>query len=696
MKLCLPVLSLFVTFVACSTQSSRSFEQISAKATENGLILSQPSFEQSPEAVVATVDSVLVSANAALDAIAGQDPETATFESTFVALDSAAYPMMTVMNRYWLMKETRQEPEIRKACTNQVQRLSEWGVEVEYREDLYQICREVSERIESGDLPKPGGEDAQLYRDIMRDYRRAGFNLNAATREKVAKLKNKLSKLESDFDSNITNASVVLEFPAEELNGVSESFLESSKTDQGRHAVRVTVTPDYMAVMEKCSVRKTRRKVNAARYSIAMEENGPILNKMVRLRSKMATLLGYSNWADCKIEPKMASTGGEALGFAEGLARGLQPKFDAEVSELQKLMAKETGKPNAQIQWWDFRYYQNQLMKSRYSVDSDVLRNYFPLKGVIAGMFDVYQHIFDLRFTQVEPGYKWVDDLELWAVEDATTGEAMGMFYLDLYPRPGKYNHFAQFDIIGGKLLDDGRYQRPVVSLVCNFTPGVGDDPALMNHGEVETIFHEFGHAMHSILTRAKYQRFSGANVARDFVEAPSQMFEAWVWDPEVLQRFAIDWRDGESVIPMETLANMKKAKLATVGVFYRRQMGLALADLRMHVAEVGADAGKICNAANAEVLFEPPANTNFAAYWGHLTGYDAGYYGYGWADSIAADMGTIFENAPNRFLDKEVGMRLRNEIYSVGGSRDADISIIRFLGRERSNDAFLESIGIE
>ncbi|HJM39150.1 MAG TPA: M3 family metallopeptidase, partial [Planctomycetota bacterium] len=256
--------------------------------------------------------------------------------------------------------------------------------------------------------------------------------------------------------------------------------------------------------------------------------------------------------------------------------------------------------------------------------------------------------------------------------------------------------HFAQFDIIGGKLLDDGRYQRPVVSLVCNFTPGVGDDPALMNHGEVETIFHEFGHAMHSILTRAKYQRFSGANVARDFVEAPSQMFEAWVWDPEVLQRFAIDWRDGESVIPMETLANMKKAKLATVGVFYRRQMGLALADLRMHVAEVGADAGKICNAANAEVLFEPPANTNFAAYWGHLTGYDAGYYGYGWADSIAADMGTIFENAPNRFLDKEVGMRLRNEIYSVGGSRDADISIIRFLGRERSNDAFLESIGIE
>ncbi|MDP6849693.1 MAG: M3 family metallopeptidase, partial [Planctomycetota bacterium] len=448
MKLCIPALFLLASFVACSTQGPQSFEQISSAAAEQGLILVQPKFEQTPSEVVSTVDSVLAMADAALDSIATQDPATATFESTFAALDSAVYPMMTVMNRYWLMKETRQEPEIREACTSQVQRLSEWGVEVEYREDLYRICNAVSARIESGDLLQPEGEDAQLYRDTMRDYRRAGFNLDSSTREKVAKMKNKLSKLESDFDSNITNSSVTLEFVAEDLAGVPESFLESSKTQTGKHAVRVTVTPDYMAVMENCSVRKTRRKVNAARYSVAMDENGPILNKIVRLRGKMASLLGYSTWADYKIEPKMASTGGKALDFAEGLARGLQPKFDAEVAELRELMVAETGNTDAQIQWWDFRYYQNQLMKEHFSVDSEALRNYFPLKEVISGMFGVYQHIFDLRFTQVEPDYKWVDDLELWAVEDANTGEAMGMFYLDLYPRPGKYNHFAQFDII--------------------------------------------------------------------------------------------------------------------------------------------------------------------------------------------------------------------------------------------------------
>ena len=173
-------------------------------------------------------------------------------------------------------------------------------------------------------------------------------------------------------------------------------------------------------------------------------------------------------------------------------------------------------------------------------------------------------------------------------------------------------------------------------------------------------------------------------------------MFEAWAWDPTVLQRFATDWLDGKSVISAQTLENMKQAKLATVGVFYRRQMALALADLRIHVAEAGADAGEVCNAANAEALFEPPANTNFAAYWGHLTGYDAGYYGYGWADSIAADMATVFENAPDGFLDQNIGMRLRKEIYAVGGSREVETSIRNFLGREPSNAAFLKSVGIE
>lgn len=473
-----------------------------------------------------------------------------------------------------------------------------------------------------------------------------------------------------------------------------DSFLESSRQADGRHEVRVTVTSDYSAVISNARNASVRKQTNIARYSVAMEENGPLLNKMVQIRAEIAHKLGYSSWADYKIEPKMAGTGANAIAFCEDLIAGLEPKFRKEVATLTRLKAEETGDPAAKILWWDYAYYQNKLMKNEYGVDPEVLRRYFKLDAVIAGMFDVYQGIFDLKFHRIQPPYQWIDDLELYVVTDASTGEPLGCFYLDLFPRPGKYNHFAQFDVIGGKQLADGRYRRPVAALVCNFTPGVGDTPALMSHNEVETIFHEFGHAMHAVLTRARYGRFAGGNVPRDFVEAPSQMFENWVWDVDVLQGFAVDYEDPSKKIPAELIAQMKAAELATAALAYRRQMGLALSDLRMHSGNV-TDAGAVCNATNSEVLFPIPAGTNFAAYWGHLTGYDAGYYGYGWADSIAADLATAFENAPDRFLDTGVGMRLRKEIYEVGGSRSVQESVHRFLGRDSDNRAFLRQLGI-
>ncbi|MCH2112941.1 MAG: Zn-dependent oligopeptidase, partial [Planctomycetes bacterium] len=620
---------IFALFLACScAQSPSTLEEFSQAAQARGLVFGHPAFESTVEEVAHSSEQAMATATAALDVIASQDLARVTFESVFAATDDAFYPLSTVMSRFWLMKETRQEPEMREACSEAVQAMSEWAVAVEYREDLYRVCQAYQRRLEAGEVLAPVGEDRKLYEDTMRDYRRAGFALSAETRAQVAALKNELSQLSSDFDGNITQASVVLEFSEDQLTGVGAGFLKSSKTAAGMHAVRATVTPDYMAVMENCSVAETRKALNAARYSTAMEENGPILERLVEVRRQIADHLGYETWADYKIEPKMAGTGQVALEFVESLAAGLQPKFDAEVDALRALKVAETGNLDAVIHWWDFRYYQNQLMKEKYSVDTQSLRHYFALDQVLEGMFDVYQHIFDLRFTQLEPPMMWVEDLQLWAVEDGSSGEPLGLFYLDMFPRPGKYNHFAQFDIIGGKELPDGSYQRPAAALVCNFTPGVDGQPALMTHDEVETIFHEFGHAMHTILTQVKYSRYSGANVARDFVEAPSQMFEAWAWDPTVLADFAVDWRDGSSVISGDTIARMEEAKNATVGIHYRRQMALALTDLRLHMAGPNSDPRAISNATQKEILFSPPADSHFAAYWGHLTGYDAGYYG--------------------------------------------------------------------
>jgi len=317
---------------------------------------------------------------------------------------------------------------------------------------------------------------------------------------------------------------------------------------------------------------------------------------------------------------------------------------------------------------------------------------------VLQGMFDIYQSIFGLKFQRVDPPSKWVDDLQLFAVSDSKTDEPLGLFYLDMFPREGKYNHFAQFGIIEGKLLPDGKYQRPVCALICNFPKPTSDHPALMAHDDVETIFHEFGHAMHTILTRAKYSRFSGTSVPGDFVEAPSQMLENWAWDKSVLDTFAADYRDPSKKIPAEILDQLKASRLATEGSYYRRQLSFGIMDLDLHTQIHAGNAEKLLpfsNQALSDVFLPMPQDTAFVAYFGHIIGYGAGYYGYAWADAIAADMATVFENSPDGYFDKRAGMRLRKEIYEVGDSRDINVSIEKFLGRPRSLEPFLKKLGI-
>ena len=268
-----------------------------------------------------------------------------------------------------------------------------------------------------------------------------------------------------------------------------------------------------------------------------------------------------------------------------------------------------------------------------------------------------------------------------------------------MFPREGKYNHFAQFDIIQGKLLSRGKYQRPTVALICNFPSPAPDRPSLLSHTDVETLFHEFGHAMHSIMTRAKYARFSGTSVPRDFVEAPSQMLENWVWNKKVLDSFAADYRDPSKKIPAEILAKLKEAKLAVEATRYRRQLSFGLTDLALHtqIHETNAkEALPLSNKVLGELFFPMAPDTAFVAYFGHLMQYDAGYYGYAWADAIAADMATVFEHAPTGYFDQAAGHRLRAEIYEPGDSRDVNVSIEKFLHRPWSLDPFLKKIGIE
>src|SRR4029077_18773656 len=248
--------------------------------------------------------------------------------------------------------------------------------------------------------------------------------------------------------------------------------------------------------------------------------------------------------------------------------------------------------------------------------------------------------------------------------------------------------------IIEGKLLPDGKYQRPTVALLCNFPPPSADKPSLLSHQDVETLFHEFGHALHSIVTRAKYGRFAGTHVPTDFVEAPSQMLQNWVWNKTVLDTFAADYRNPSKKIPAEIIKKMNDAKLADAGVIYRRQFAFASLDLALHdqhPEDAPYDCVGISNPILEKVFLPIDPSTTFVTYFGHLNGYDAGYYGYAWADAIAADMATVFEKAKNKYFDRDAGMKLRNEIYAQGDSRDVALSVEKFLGRKQSVQPFLK-----
>ena len=688
-----PALALAATLRAENLKTVDDFRAAAAKANA---VLTIPDWEQTPEAVDAMTKNAIATANKALDQIGAQDPSKVTFKSTIVALDDLTYQAGNAANKAVIIKESNTNEKMRAAAENAVKEFQDWAVGIDYREDVYKALKAFANT-----RPQLSGEDKKLFDETMRDYRRAGLELPPDKRKEVEQLRKDLAKLGTDFDTNIVNAKAPVVFTKAELDGVPESFFTSPgvKTGDDAYAVLANVTWHFVTVEENAKSEATRKKLYVIHDSLAKDTNRAVLNQMIALRNKIALRLGYKSWDDYQTEIKMAKTSAGAKKYIDDLVTGIQPKFAAEVAEIQKMKAADTHDPKATIGVWDWRYYDNQLVKQKYAVDKEALRDFFPFQKVLQGMSNIYQSIFGLKFEKIAAPYKWIDDLQFYMVTDSATGEPLGMFYLDMFPREGKFNHFAEFPIISGKLLPDGKYQRPVTALLCNFPPPSADKPSLMTHSDVETLFHEFGHALHEITTRAKSGRFAGTHVPGDFVEAPSQMLQNWVWSKKVLDTFAADYRDPSKKIPGDIIQKMNDAKKATAGVFYRRQFAFAALDLAMHDAHpenAAWDCVAISNPILEKVFLPIDPSTTFVTYFGHMNGYDAGYYGYAWADAIAADMATVFEKAKDGYLDKQAGMKLRQEIYAQGDGRDVTMSIEKFLGRKQSVEPFLKKIGVK
>jgi thimet oligopeptidase len=657
-------------------------------------VLVLPDWETTPAQVDANVDAAIGDADRQLETIAHLDPKSVTFGNTVRALNDVFRQLLCTIHRIQVLEQAHPDPGMRSAGLDAVQKLDEFMVGIDYRKDVY---RSVKAYLDTN--PHLEGQDARLVEFALRTYKRAGLTLPDEKQQKVEDLRKQLAGIQAHFLVNANNAATPLKFTRDELEGVSADFYKQTKTGENEYTVDANVPPQYIYAMTNCVREETRKRLCIAHDTRAKEKNLPLAIRAVEIRAQLAELLGYRSWTDYQEEVKMAKTGKNALDFEEQLKTALEPKYQAEISELKKAKASVADSTSPDLKLWDWYFAAALLQKQKYNIDAEALRAYFPFDRVLDGMFKVYEHIFQIEIRPVDapPGYQ--SDLKVYAVLDQQTGQPLGLFYLDLFPRPGKYNHFANFALINGGVLPDGKYQRPVVDLICNFPPPSSDRPSLASQQDVATIFHEFGHAMHAILTTVNYVQFSGFNVPGDFVEAPSQMLEYFAWDKKVLDSFAGDYRDPAKKIPAEVLAKLKEADLAIKACAYRRQLSFGLLDLLIHEPLTSAQKADLNGYANSilnDVFFSSDPSTAMLASFGHLfDGYDAGYYGYAWADAIAADMASVFQSAPDGFLDATIGRRLRDEIYAVGDSRDITVSVEKFLGRPHSTGPFLKKLGI-
>ena len=660
----------------------------------------------SPELVEPAIDQLLQESRSTLKSLLQRH--------TVFTWDNLLAPMEEQENRLdraWspvahLHSVADSEP-LRAAYNACLPKLTDYATEIGQHEGLYQACRQIAA---ADDFRQLHPAQRKIVENMLRDFRLSGADLDAPKRTRFREIQLRLSQLQTRFEENLLDATRSWKMHVTDptqVSGLPESALalaRAASRDAGKDGWLFTLEfPSYLPVMQYADDRALRRAMYEAYVCRASSrgpaagawDNGPLMVEVLALRRELAALLGYPTFADLSLVRKMAGSVAEVMRFLEQLARRARPMAVAELEELRAFSAGHHGM--TRIDAWDIAYYSEKLRQHRYSVSHEELRPYFPVPRVVEGMFEIVRLLFGISIVERRGVDVWDPEVRFFDIR-GETGELRGGFYLDLYARPNKRNG-AWMDDCAVRRRHDGDLQLPIAYLTCNFPRPLGADPSLLTHDDVMTLFHEFGHGLHHMLTQIDYAGVSGINgVPWDAAELPSQFLENWCWERDALKLISCHYRSGES-LPEDLFQRLLKARNFQSGMQMVRQLEFALFDFRLHSEsqfESETDIQTLLDEVRSQVaVVMPPDYNRFQNSFSHIFagGYAAGYYGYKWAEVLSADAFSRFEE--NGIFDQATGRQFLHSILEQGGSKDPMDMFIEFRGRRPSMEALLRHAGI-
>ncbi len=627
-----------------------------------------------------------------LTALTAVPAQQRTFDNTVLALENAYTQYWFVPKNLSLLAYFHKDASVREAAAVLETQGSKKKAEIFARRDVYRALKEYAQTN-----PKLEHEEARLLNKWMERYERAGMSLTDSKLKKYLKLNNERLEKITRYNVNLNNYKDELALTPEQLKGMGETYVNRLEKNQDGKYIVTLKYPDYNPFMSNAQDDAARKALQTKFARRGGEENVKLLEDTLVLRRKQAALLGYKQYPDFVLPVRMAKTQDNLRAFLKDLQKQVTPLAQAEMAQYLALKNKTLGTASKKINGWELGYWANQYKKAFYQVDDEKIKEYFPVQTVINGMFEIFGGIFGLTFEKADLP-TWHPDVQTWIIKDAATGQTISYFYMDLYPRDGKYTHAATWSFVDRFQLPDGQYQIPSVVIAANFSPAANGVPALLGHGEVETLFHEFGHVLQMSLATSKYASLTGDNVAWDYIETHSQLLENWAWQPQVLKKISSHYQTGQQ-IPDELINSMVKSRHAGEATAFLRQNFLGQFDLEAHAKNRRVNTTKLYAKMMKDITgIEMTPDTYPQASFGHIMSltdpYDVGYYVYAWSLVIAQDIFSQFEE--QGLFNKELGAKLRTYIYTPGTVYDENEMVEKFLGRPYSNRAFLKSLGVE